>query len=91
MIEIRVNLVDLISKWENYKKLYIRYENLSMELINSLEWDSYNKWQIALCILKAYINLDSWRIDYYWEDIKDAIDYASWMWYNEVVNLIKNL
>lgn len=91
MKNIRLKLIILIYKKEDYLKIYTRYDKLSEDLINNFEWNNYTRWQIALIIMKAYINLASWRVDFYNEDINDALDYAEWMWDNEAIKLIREL
>ncbi len=91
MLELREEILDLITKWESYKHKNIEYEELALWIIDKYKWEKFAKAQIALNLLKASIYLQAWYNDYYLEDISDILDYCKWMWYEDISEQLEKI
>ena len=91
MLDLRNEMLSLISKRESIKFINLQYEEEAKIIINDYFGEDFNKAQIALNLLKASIYLEWWNKEYYDEDLEDVLMYARWMCYDDIVEKIESL
>ncbi len=76
MKTIRDDIIKIMKDWWVYRDLYIEYDNIATEMIDNLKWDDYEKAQIWLILIKAFMFKESWNIERFTEELNDAKTYV---------------
>lgn len=99
--ELRDGLIWLIENGEEFADMQIKYESLVLKEIDKFErvmlkvggkeYEWTKLCQIALNLVRASIFYEAWHMDGYEYYIKEALDYAYKMYFDEIEKMIEDI